>query len=958
MAVEQSYDFKRIEAEVAGHWQANKDIIKQSLMLEPKKKLFSWLEGPPTANAPPGLHHVECRVFKDVVCRFKYMQGFTVPRKGGWDCHGLPVEVQVEKKLGLKTKKDIVAFGVDKFSAQCREDIFKFIKDWSRVTERLAFWVDLENPYRTLDKEYMESVWWSLKQLFKKGLLYEGHKVVPYCPRCETALSSHEVALGYQDITEPAITVKFALKDHPHRKFLAWTTTPWTLPSNLALAVHPHITYAVVQQGEEEFILAKELVPKYFENAKILSEIKGSDLVGREYVPLFDYFAGKLQNAWRVIPAEYVSVEEGTGIVHQAPAFGEDDYETCKQNNIPFIQPVSVDGKFTEEIRDYAGMFVKSADKKLIEDLDRKGLLFKTEPYTHSYPFCWRCSTPLLYYAIGTWFVAVSKFREKLVAENEKIVWYPENFREGRFGNWLAGAKDWALSRKRYWATPLPIWKCDKGHAVCIGSIDELKKLAATPVDEQQLDMHKPFVDNIKLKCKCKREMTRVPDVIDCWYDAGAAAFAQFHYPFENKQLFKKRFPYDFIAEATDQTRGWFYTLHVLGLLLFDKITYRQCAVGGILCDEKGEKMSKSRGNILNPEEIFDKVGVDAVRLLMCYYPLGEQIRFGMTQFNDVINPFLRILWNSFYFCHEFFLLQNCDGSRKTKKLCIEDSWLISRVNTLTAKVTESLEHGKYNEAVAAIQDFVNEDLSRAYIKFIRNRATKPDKALAYTFRYVFDKLILLLAPFAPYITEAMYQRHNGSEKSVHFAKWPKTEKTVPELEQQMMLARELITAALAAREKAKTGVRWPLQKIVIETSDENTRKAANALQDIIKEQANVKEIVLVEKHTSAPSDAVAEFCHGKLYLDTAITPALEAEGTARELMRSIQEMRKKAGLQKADKIACHVQIDYDISAWKKQIGQKVGATELTMSKEPGTFENKAEFIVKGRKFVVFVRKI
>ncbi|MBI4016195.1 MAG: isoleucine--tRNA ligase, partial [Candidatus Aenigmarchaeota archaeon] len=945
MKVEQGYDFKRIEAEVSAHWQVNKDLIKQSIMHNPKRKLFSWLEGPPTANAPPGLHHVEVRVFKDVMCRFKYMQGFSVPRKGGWDCHGLPVEVQVEKKLGLKSKKDVIAFGVDKFNAQCKEDIFKFIKDWSRVTERLAFWVDLENPYKTLDTPYIESVWWSLKELHKKELLYEGHKVVPYCPRCETALSSHEVALGYKDVSEPALTVKFALKDHPHRKLLAWTTTPWTLPSNLALAVNPHVAYAVVKHGEEELVLAKELVPKYFTDAKIISEINGSELVGREYSPLFDYFSNKLQGAWKVIPAEYVSVEEGTGIVHQAPAFGEDDYETCKANGIPFLQPVSADGKFTEEVRDYAGMFVKSADKQITNDLDRKGAVFKVENYTHSYPFCWRCSTPLLYYALSTWFVAVSKFREKLVASNEKIAWYPEHIREGRFGNWLSGAKDWALSRKRYWATPLPIWKCDAGHVVCVGSIKELKKLSTAPVDEQKIDLHKPFVDDIKLKCECKKEMTRVADVIDCWYDSGSAPFAQFHYPFENKKEFKKRFPYDFIAEAIDQTRGWFYTLHVLGTLLFDNVSYKRCAVGGLLCDEKGEKMSKSKGNILNPEEVFDKVGVDAVRLLMCYYPLGEQIRFGMAQFNDAISPFLKILWNSFYYAHEFFSLQNIDGKTKAR-LTVEDKWVLSRLNTVTAGVTKFLDNGKYSDAVTLIQQFVNGDLSRTYIKFIRNRAGQPDTALAFTLRKVFDKIILLLAPFAPYTAEAMYLRHSMPdcrEKSVHFAHWPKAEKTLPELEQRMTAAREIITAALSLREKIKVGVRWPLKQLVIESGEEASRKAASVLKNIIKEQLNVKKIIVTDKHAHVETETAGDWQNGKIFFDTASTPALELEGIVRELMRNVQELRKKSGLQKQDKALCHIQTSTDLSTWKQHIADKVGASELTISTETSAFENKTE---------------
>lgn len=951
MSIEQSYDFKRIENEVSELWKQHDSLIKKTLKHDPKRKLFSWLEGPPTANAPPALHHVEVRVFKDVMCRFKYLQGYSVPRKGGWDCHGLPVEVQVEKKLGLKSKKDVLAYGIGKFNQQCREDVFKFITDWNAMTERLAFLVDLENPYRTLDNEYIESVWWSLKELFKKALLYEGHKVVPYCPRCETALSSHEVALGYKDVTDPAITIKFALKDHPHRKFLAWTTTPWTLPSNFGLAVNPHMTYAVIKKGDEEFVLAKELVKKIFGDAKIVSEIKGADLVGRSYVPLFNYFEKKLTNAWKILPGEFVSAEEGTGIVHLAP-FGEDDFEVFKQHSTEYIITVNTDGTFTDDVHDFKGLFVKHADKKIIEHLDAHGLLFKKEQVQHSYPFCWRCSSPLLYYPLETWFVAVSKFREKLVARNETIAWYPDHIKEGRFGNWLVGAKDWALSRKRYWATPMPVWKCSCGHVECIGSIAELKKLAKGRVAWKQLDLHMPFVDELKLTCpSCKKVMARVSDVIDCWYDSGAAPFAQFHYPFENKDLFAKSFPYDFIAEAIDQTRGWFYTLHVLGNLLFDSVAFKRCAVGGLLCDEKGEKMSKSKGNIIVPAEIFDKVGVDAVRLLMCYYPLGEQIRFGMAQFNEVVLPFLRILWNSFYYTHEFFDMQSVSGLKKPSKLEKEDEWLLSKVNSLVAEVTDSLDAGKYSKAVVALQEFVNDDLSRCYIKIVRNRTSQPDKALAFVLRYTFDRLIILLAPFAPYTSEALYQRHGGKKKSVHVETWPKIEERNIELEAQMAVVRDLIASGLAMRDKVKVGVRWPLQALMLSPKDDTVEKAVKTFEAVVKEQLNVKEIRFGKISGE-------RFSQGDIALELTITAELEAEGFARELIRRIQDLRKRAGMQKQDKITCSIQSLVNLSAWNEAIAEKVGASTLTISSElPEKLAHHDEFAIRDKKFVIELKK-
>lgn len=909
MQLSHAYDHKIVEEEVTKHWEKHWPAIKKTTQFNPKKPVFSFLEGPPTANAPPGLHHMEVRIFKDVMCRFKYMQGYNVARKGGWDCHGLPVEVQVEKKLGLKTKKDVLKYGIAEFNKVCREDVFTFIKDWEVMTKRLAYWIDLDDPYRTLDNSYIESVWWSLKELFKKKMLYEGHKVVPYCPRCETALSSHEVALGYNDVTENTITVKLKQKGTNNRYFLAWTTTPWTLPSNMCLAVNPKISYVVVSDGDDEYVLAKDRAEHYFKRPNIIKEFKGIGLVGIEYEPIFDYFVNKLDKpAWRVVSEDYVTTEDGTGIVHQAPAFGEVDYESCKNHNLPFVQPVASDGTFTDDVSDFKGLFVKAADPKIIQFLDKRKALFKTEKYTHSYPFCWRCSTPLLYYAMISWFISVSKIRDKLVENNKKIIWFPDHIKEGRFGKWLEGAKDWALSRSKFWGTPLPIWRCECGKTEAIGSIEELKKRSTNVL--KNLDLHKPYVDELKLVCSCGKKMSRIPDVIDCWYDSGAAIFAQHHYPFENKEIFEKQFPYDFIAEAIDQTRGWFYTLLVLSTLLFDNIAYKRCAVGGLLCDDKGEKMSKSKGNILNPKEMFDQVGVDAVRILMCSYPFGENIKFGISPMNDVVLPFLRVLWNSYYFAHEFLDMQQLHGVKKPGTLLIEDEWLISKINTLVKSVQENLDNGQYNHAITKVQDFVNNDFSRGYIKLIRDRAQQKDEALAYTFKYVFERLLKIIAPFAPYISEFLFQHAFKGEESIHFTNLPKIEAQDETLEQDMTIVQDIISAVLQAREKAKLTVRWPAKEIIVVSTDENVKQAVERLNLVLSSQTNIK-LVNVTTH----------FDEVKIKIEPLA--GIIGKDFGKLMPEIIKELQKKSSIDIASTLAR-----------EGKISVKVGNKEITLTSE------------------------
>ncbi|MBD3318429.1 isoleucine--tRNA ligase [Candidatus Woesearchaeota archaeon] len=997
------YDFHHIESTIEEHWKHIAPLIKHTTQYDEKKPVFSFLEGPPTANAPPGLHHVEVRVYKDVYCRYKYMQGYSVPRKGGWDCHGLPVEVQVEKKLNLESKKDVINYGIKEFCDQCKTDIFTYIKDWEAMTRKLAYWIDLDDPYRTLDNSYIESVWWSIKQLHEKGLLYEGHKVVPYCPRCETPLSSHEVALGYKDVTEDTVVVKLQDKDNDNRYYLAWTTTPWTLPANVCLAVNPDVDYAVVKSGDKEYVLAKELAKEYFEEGEftVVKTIKGKELLNKKYVPLFPYYDDK--DAFVIVGEDYVTTEEGTGIVHQAPAFGEVDYESIKRHELPFIQNVTADGTFDNTVPDFQGQFVKEADPHIIEWLDAHGKLFSTKRFTHSYPHCWRCSTPLLYYALVSWFVEVSKIRDKLVELNNNIHWAPEHIKDGRFGKWLEGAKDWALSRFKFWGTPLPVWRCECGKIDVIGSVKELsdKRAGAELEDELTLDntdLHKPVVDKIKLKCTCGKEMTRISHVIDCWYDSGAAPFAQYHYPFENKELFEESFPYDFISEAIDQTRGWFYTLHVLGTILFEDVAYKRCFVGGLLCDENGEKMSKSRGNILQPNELFEEYGVDAVRLVMCMYALGENVKFGRTVFNDVINPFLRILWNSHYYVHTYLKRFEYTEPVSQPDLNIEDQWILSRLNSTIKEVGQSLDDGRYHAAFSAIQTLVEDNFSRTYIKLVRARAQSKDAPLAYTFFTVMQQVVKLLGPFVPYVSDYLYRQLWPAQESVHFDTWPKTGRIDEHLEQQMDVVQDLLSAIAYAREQAKLGTRWPVKEVTVEVKDAVVSQAVHTFKDLLLSQANVKSIETVEqlpevtqtivfntgtlqkefkkdaptiiKHleTVGPEQVYqtikkdglyehegrritmdfltvtrtypkhlveAQSKYGYVYLDTTRTQELDAEGYLREVIRRIQDVRKKLGLQKEQDISLGIALEHDfldmLQPFKKDIKEQVGAKELSL---------------------------
>ncbi len=943
------YDFKQIEEE-ASKILSKKDIEKAVADDKKRKKLFSFLEGPPTANAPPGLHHLEVRTYKDIINKFRYMQGYNVPRKAGWDCHGLPVEVQIEKKLGLNSKKDILKHGESKFIKECKESVFSYIQAWNTSTKKLNYWIDLENPYVTLNNDYIESVWWSLKQLYDKKLLYEAHKVVPFCPRCETPLSSHEVAQGYKEITEESVYIKFRIKGKKNEYILAWTTTPWTLPGNVALAVGKDIDYVKIKlENGEVLILGEERLSVINEKYKIIEKIKGRKLEGIEYEPLFDIKETQNEKSHKIVLADFVTTTDGTGIVHTAVMYGEEDYTLGIKIGLPAVHTVGEDGKFLDNVPKWKGIFVKKAEDSIKQDLNDRNLLYKTEKTTHDYPFCWRCDTPLLYYAIKSWFIAVTKYKKRLIQLNEKINWVPEHIKEGRFGEWLANVKDWALSRKKFWGTPLPIWRCQHcSNEEIIGSIEELKKKSLKKLNDKEIDLHKPWIDNIKLKCsKCKKEMSRVSDVIDCWYDSGSATFAQFHYPFENKDEFKKRFPYDFISEAIDQTRGWFYTLHVLATILFDDAAYKNVICAGHIVDEKGEKMSKSKGNILDPDKVLNEVGVDATRLQFCTVDIGDSKRFGINLVKEDILPFLNILWNTYQFYNQI------DNDKKAENK-IEDKWIISRLNSVVKETTEALEEYKIEKALYPIMDFVTKDFSRTYIKIIRDRE---DKNVKLVVAEILDKTSRLLAPYAPNITELIHKSFSKNSASIHLSSWPEYDKKKInfELEAKFENVLKAIERGLAERDKLKIGLKWPLQKVIIYIKG---KENISGLEEVIKSQLNVKEVEI-----KSPASLGKEF---HLEFDTETTPELEAEGYARNIARQVQGFRKKLGLVKSDKIQLTLVVSSDIQLLLQRqemfIKDRTNAIRISMTSYKGTGLklkgfSEDKFSIKGREIAIYLKK-
>jgi len=881
-----------IELKILKLW-SKKRIFEKSLKLRKGKKRFVFFEGPPTANGQPGIHHVEARAFKDVLPRYKTMQGFFVDRKAGWDTHGLPVEIQVEKELGLKSKKDIEKYGIIKFNKKCRESVWQFKNDWEKMTERIAFWVDMKDPYVTYENQYIETLWWILKQIWDKGLLYKDYKVVPFCTRCGTALSSHELAQGYCAIKENSIYFKLPIKAEPLSFFLVWTTTPWTLPANVAIAVGENITYAKVRVGEQKYILAKDRLSLLGKEGEyeIESEFLGGTLVGREYEPLYEM---KLEKpGYRVIAADFVSVTDGTGIVHIAPGFGIEDMEAGKANDLPILVTVNDEGKFTEEVEQWQNKFVKDADPEIVADLKKRKLLFSEEMYEHDYPFCWRCDTPLLYMAKTAWFIKMTTLRDQLLANNEQINWVPEHLKQGRFGEWLKDVKDWNLSRERFWGTPLPIWECEKCHDIkVVGSLKELNK--------KMKDLHRPFIDGVIFECpKCSHKMHRITAVADCWFDSGSMPYAQWHYPFENKNKIdnKEAFPADFISEAIDQTRGWFYTLLAVSTLLNLGPAYKNVISLGHVLDAKGQKMSKSKGNIVRPTEVIDQYGADTIRwYLYTVNQAGDPKRFDLKDVKDKYNRFFGTLFNSFIF-FKTYTDKNFKPQRSFVPKNILDKWIISLVHSLVESVTNCLEKYDVVGAARAIETFVD-NLSNWYVRRSRRRFQKPENVTekneaAQTLYLTLLTLAKLAAPFIPFLAEEIYLglKKMRMLESVHLCDWPQLDKKLinKNLEAKMTELRQVVAQALAQRASAGLKVRQPLGVLKIKNQALSKDKA---LLELIKDEVNVKAVVFDENLKS-----------GEVKLDIKITKELKAEGLAREMVRSLQEMRKEAGLARKDTI-------------------------------------------------------
>lgn len=998
-----------MEEGILKFWK-DEDIFRRSTENRKGGREYVFYEGPPTANGKPGVHHVISRSVKDVVLRYRTMQGCHIIRRGGWDTHGLPVEIEVEKKLGFTNKQQIEDYGIDKFNALCKESAFTYIQDWARLTERIGYWVDLDTAYVTYKDEFIESEWAILKNFFDRGLLYQGFKVVPYCPRCGTPLADHEVAQGYKDTDDPSIFIRFRLVDSADTSFLVWTTTPWTLTANVAIAAHPDVDYVKVERkvhrhgadggcevGKEKLILAEPLVAKVFgdEEATVLERCKGRDLAGLRYVPIFDFVKPE-KPAHRVILGEYVTTEDGTGLVHTAPAFGAEDMDVAKANDIPLIQTVAADGTFIPEVTPWAGVFVKKADPLILRDLEARGILFRQGKIRHSYPFCWRCDTPLLYYARPTWYIRTSEFKDRLVELNEGINWYPGHIQHGRFGNWLENNIDWALGRNRYWGTPLPIWVCDScGHQDCIGSREELSAKAGK--DCSAIELHRPYVDNVTYRCeKCGGAMRRVSELIDVWFDSGAMPYAQWGYPRSNVSEFEAQFPADYISEAIDQTRGWFYSLHAISTLYKNSIAFRNVICLGLILDEKGQKMSKRLGNIVNPWDVIAMNGVDAIRwYLFTSSPMGQERRFSANLVNEVLRMFTLQLWNTYSF---FVLYANLDGWKPDATVPFVpselDRWILSSLNALVRDITDAYERYDVNAATRPISAFV-ETLSNWYLRRSRRRfwkgETDADKNAAYMTLYrALVTIAKLIAPAMPFIADEMYRNlvcsvDPDAVPSVHMADWPRVEESLIDetLNAEMKLAIDLASLGHAARNKANIKVRQPLAECAFSVGKADLRPCVAKYADVLAEELNVKKVRLLDAAAEAMTFTLSPLPkqlgqkYGKRFpaikaeilkldpmtagrtlleggrvqvtvdgsaleiqpdevdvranahegfvvasegsniaaLVTSLTPELIREGLAREFIRRVQDLRKGANFEVADRIEIRYRASAELTA-------------------------------------------
>ncbi|MDJ0777638.1 MAG: isoleucine--tRNA ligase [Gammaproteobacteria bacterium] len=853
--VDGRYDGPKLEQDILDFWREH-DVFNQTLHMSEGRPLFTFNEGPPTANGKPGIHHVLARTFKDIYPRYKTMQGFHVPRKAGWDTHGLPVEHEVEKKLGIFDKKEIEEkVGIAEFTRMCRESVMNYIGEWEQMTERMGFWVNLEEAYYTLDNKFIESVWNLLQQIWDKGLMYQGYKVVPYDPRIGATLSSHEVAQGYKEVDDPSVTVRFKVTGEENTSFLVWTTTPWTLPSNLALAVGEDIDYVYVESEGETFILAAALQEAVLGDRpqKVVKTVKGSELVGMRYERLFDYLEAE-GDICRVLPADFVSTEDGTGIVHTAPAYGVDDLELGQKFGLPVVHGVGLDGYFKPEVTPVAGLFFKQADHVLIELLQERGLLFKAQTISHNYPFGWRTGDPLIYYAKNAWYIRTTDIADRMVALNKTINWVPKTIRDGRFGNWLENNIDWALSRERFWGTPLPLWTDGEGNYECIGSLQELEERTGRSLSE--LDLHRPAVDEVTYE-KDGKTWRRVQEVIDCWFDSGAMSYAQWHYPFENEDVFEKHFPVDYICEAIDQTRGWFYTLHAIASLVSDSVAYRNCVCLSHIVDQYGKKMSKSQGNIVNPYDVFDTVGADALRWFFLARLAPEvQKRISVDIVADVAASFVNTLWNTYGFYVMYARLDEIDINDQVpvSERPEIDRWAIALLNDTIDRATRALDDYDARAAGSAIEAFVDQ-LSNWYVRRNRRRFWKAeagaDKQAAYLTLYeCLVGVTRLIAPFMPFLSEAMYQNlvkrlDDSAPMSVHMDHWPKADTSLidQELIHGIDVVQRVVGLGRAAREASKVRVRQPLSRLLVRTPDQVTQAAVEDHAAQITEELNIKEV-------------------------------------------------------------------------------------------------------------------
>jgi isoleucyl-tRNA synthetase len=959
--VDPKQNLPKLEEEILKFWEEKK-IFEKSVELRKDAPIYSFYDGPPFATGTPHYGHIVASTMKDVVPRYFSMRGFYVERKWGWDCHGLPIENIAEKELGVKRKKEILEkYGVAKFNEICRSKVLEYVADWKVVINRLGRWAEMENAYKTMDLPFMESVWWVFKELWDKGLIYEGYRSMHICPRCETTLSQSEVAEGYKMIKDLSATVKFELEDEPGTFVLAWTTTPWTLIGNVAIAINDKIVYCKLKaqsskmkdKGSEFYILAKDRIEDIFSEYEyeILEEFKGKDLIGKKYKPLFDFYASdknlkNRENGWKIYSADFVTTEEGTGIVHIASAFGEDDMNLGIKYDLPFVSHIDMDGVIREEAKDFAGLDVKpiensqKTDVEIIKYLARKNLLFAKKQYEHSYPHCWRCDTPLLNYATSSWFVNITKIKERMLELAKDVNWSPGHIKEGRFGNWLEGARDWSISRQRFWASVIPIWRCDCGETKVFGSVADLEKASG----EKITDLHKHIVDEIKFPCeKCKGEMKRIPDVLDTWFDSGSMPYAQTHYPFENKEKFEKSFPAHFIAEGIDQTRAWFYYLHAIATAIKGSAAFQNVIVNGIVLAEDGKKMSKRLQNYPDPKEVMEKYGADALRYYLLSSPVvaAENLNFSEKDLAENVRGMFRMFWNTYSF---FVLYANIDKfehkTQKTKHKFYDESnlldkWIVSELNSLIKSVNDHMEKYELNRTARLFPSFID-NLSNWYIRRSRKRFWKSendaDKEQAYkTLHYVLVELSKLMAPFMPFVAEEIYRNLTG-EESVHLADFPVADKKMidKELNEQMQLTRRFVKLGLAARAKAGIKVRQPLSELHV------NQPVNEELASLIKDEMNVKEIKFFGSITQEPGIYTEEEGNWMVGLNTAISKELRLEGEARELIRRIQELRKKAGFEVDNRVRLCYQGGSDIfKKFGDLIAKEVLATGVMQREDP-----------------------